>query len=321
MDKKTAEITEKIETEIHKIIIGKDRQIRLILAALLAKGHVLLDDMPGVGKTTLIKTLAHTLGFDYKRIQFTPDLLPSDVIGMNIFDRERNAFTFLPGPVHTNILLADEINRAIPRTQSALLESMEERQVTIDGETKPLPRPFFVLATQNPVEQESTFQLPAAQMDRFMIRLSLGYPTVEEEAQMMKRMSDGLQLEKAQVVTNAEEFRTLQEQVQTVALSDALVDYIVQLVQKTRSHPQIRHGASPRASLALSQISKAYAAMQGRSYVIPDDVKECAPAVLPHRLVMAGQMRMKGQAETACVEEILAQTPVPPGKEQIIHGA
>jgi MoxR-like ATPase len=321
MERQTAEITEKIESEIHKIIIGKERQIRLILAALLAKGHVLLDDMPGVGKTTLIKTLAHTLGFDYKRIQFTPDLLPSDVIGMNIFDRERNAFTFLPGPVHTNILLADEINRAIPRTQSALLESMEERQVTIDGETKPLPRPFFVLATQNPVEQESTFQLPAAQMDRFMIRLSLGYPTAKEEAQMMKRMSDGLQLEMAEVVTNAEEFRALQEHVQTVEMNDALVDYIVQLVQKTRSHPQIRHGASPRASLALAQISKAYAAMQGRSFVIPDDVKECAAAVLAHRLVIAGQMRMKGQAETACVEEILAQTPVPPGKEQIIHGA
>ncbi|WP_409969563.1 AAA family ATPase [Bengtsoniella intestinalis] len=231
--------------ETEKIMVGKDKQIRLMVLSILSGGHVLLEDMPGLGKTTLIKTLSIVLGCDFKRIQFTPDLLPSDIVGMNIYNRQTGGFEMLHGPVMTNILLADEVNRAIPRTQSALLEAMEERQVTIDGTTYPLPAPFVVMATQNPVESESTFKLPAAQMDRFLIRLSLGYPTVEEEMSMLKILGDQIPFDTINPVVTPEKVLELQAAIEQVRVSDEVSTYIVSLVQKTRDNPFLKAGASP----------------------------------------------------------------------------
>lgn len=303
--------------ETSKVIVGKNEQVRLMIAALLAEGHVLIDDMPGVGKTTLIKTLSRALGFEFKRIQFTPDLLPSDVIGMNIFDRNTGEFRFIKGPVHTNILLADEINRAIPRTQSALLESMEERQVTIDGIPTALPRPFFVLATQNPVESESTFKLPAAQMDRFMIRLSMGYPEHDEEAQILKNVANAIPYEEVRVVTDPEQFAQLQKKTTEVFASDAVQNYIVSLVQATRATENLKYGASPRASLALLRMSKAIAAMDGRDFITPDDVKLCAVPILSHRIVLHASARIAGKSESEIITNLLEQVEAAPTKEQI----
>lgn len=313
-------VTEQLLEETQKVIVGKQTQIELMLAALLAKGHVLIDDMPGVGKTTLIKTLSKALGFEFKRIQFTPDLLPSDVIGVNIFDQNTSSFRMVRGPVYTNILLADEINRAIPRTQSALLESMEERQVTVDGVSTPLPTPFFVLATQNPVESESTFQLPAAQMDRFLIRLSLGYPTVEEEVSILKNLGREISYDQIKVVTNPDEFIELQKEAQQVFVSEEVASYIVALVQATRENEKLKYGASPRASLALLRMSKAYGAMKGRNFVTPDDVQQCAIPVLGHRILLNSSTRISGETAQGCIQKLLEQIPVPLGKEQMIRG-
>lgn len=270
-------LSQNIQEETEKIIVGKSDRIRLIVMSILANGHILLDDLPGVGKTTLVKTISIALGCQSGRIQFVPDLLPSDIIGMRIYNQKTGDFELRQGPVMTNLLLADEINRAIPRTQSALLEAMEERQISIDGEQFPLPAPFLVLATQNPVESESTFRLPAAQMDRFLIRISMGYPTPKEERRMLRNLGDEIPFDQVRPVTNAQELVEAQRQISQVHLSDAVADYIVALAAATRSHPQLKMGASPRATRGLYRAAKVWAAMEGRDFVTPDDVKTLAP--------------------------------------------
>ena len=295
--------------ETEKIIIGKRKQISYMMMAILSGGHILLDDLPGSGKTTLVRTLSIVLGCDFRRIQFTPDLLPSDIIGMNIYNQKRGEFQFMRGPVETNILLADEINRAIPRTQSALLEAMEERQVTIDGLSHRLPEPFLVMATQNPVESESTFRLPAAQMDRFFIRLSLGYPTEEEEITMLSRLGDRTPYENLQQMVSPDRIMAIKKEVEAVHVSDPVKAYIVALVHRTREHKLLRYSASPRASRSLYQGGKAWAYMQGRSYVIPEDIQDILPAILPHRISVTSEARYHGHSEEEIIREILESTP------------
>jgi len=311
------ECTKAMVAETEKIIVGKSSQIRLILMTLLAQGHILLDDLPGVGKTTLVKTLSRVFGCESRRVQFVPDLLPSDITGMNIYDQKSGEFRFLPGPVSTNILLADEINRAIPRTQAALLEAMEEKQVTIDGVSVPLPAPFIVMATQNPVESETTFQLPAAQMDRFLIRLSLGYPTREEERDMLKNLGDDIPFDSVNTVTDTAGILEMQKEVFAVSVSDDMAQYIVDLVAATRSHALVRMGASPRASRALFRAAKAWAAMAGRGFVTPDDVQELAVPVLAHRLMLTNEARLTKKSAESIITDIVAALPVPPAREDL----
>ena len=315
-----AHISGRVLEETEKIIVGKRDKIRLIIMAVLAGGHVLLDDLPGVGKTTLLKTLSIALGCTSKRVQFVPDLLPSDICGMNIYNQKTGDFQVVEGPVMTNLLLADEINRAIPRTQSALLEAMEERQVTIDAETLPLPKPFLVLATENPVESESTFRLPAAQMDRFLIRLSLGYPAAEEETRMLQNLGDRIPFETVETVTCAEELVKLQDQAAQVYVSDAVAAYIVALAGATRSHTDLSMGASPRGSRGLYRAAKVWAAMEGRDYVTPDDVQYLAVPVLSHRLLLTGQARFSGKSAESVVREVLSSVEVPPRTEEMFRG-
>ncbi len=315
-----AHISGRVLEETEKIIVGKRDKIRLIIMAVLAGGHVLLDDLPGVGKTTLLKTLSIALGCTSKRVQFVPDLLPSDICGMKIYNQKTGDFQVVEGPVMTNLLLADEINRAIPRTQSALLEAMEERQVTIDAETLPLPKPFLVLATENPVESESTFRLPAAQMDRFLIRLSLGYPAAEEETRMLQNLGDRIPFETVETVTCAEELVKLQDQAAQVYVSDAVVAYIVALAGATRSHTDLSMGASPRGSRGLYRAAKVWAAMEGRDYVTPDDVQYLAVPVLSHRLLLTGQARFSGKSAESVVREVLSSVEVPPRTEEMFRG-
>ena len=315
-----AHISGRVLEETEKIIVGKRDKIRLIIMAVLAGGHVLLDDLPGVGKTTLLKTLSIALGCTSKRVQFVPDLLPSDICGMKIYNQKTGDFQVVEGPVMTNLLLADEINRAIPRTQSALLEAMEERQVTIDAETLPLPKPFLVLATENPVESESTFRLPAAQMDRFLIRLSLGYPAAEEETRMLQNLGDRIPFETVETVTCAEELVKLQDQAAQVYVSDAVAAYIVALAGATRSHTDLSMGASPRGSRGLYRAAKVWAAMEGRNYVTPDDVQYLAVPVLSHRLLLTGQARFSGKSAESVVREVLSSVEVPPRTEEMFRG-
>ena len=312
-----ASIASRLREETQKIIVGKQHQIDLILMSIFSGGHVLLSDLPGSGKTTLVRTLSIALGCQFRRLQFTPDLLPSDIVGMMIYNQKAGDFELKRGPVHTNILLADEINRAIPRTQAALLEAMEERQTTIDGESLPLPDPFFVLATQNPVEHESTFMLPAAQMDRFFLRLSMGYPTQEEEVSILQHLGDRTPYEKVQTVTNPETLCALRGELASVAVSDAISSYIVSLVQKTRSHPQIKVGASPRASRTLYQGGKAWAAMQGRSYVIPEDIQTIFGPVMNHRITLTSEARLKKITAEGVLSEIIDGTNVPPTQKEL----
>ena len=306
-----------IEREVSRVLVGKAAQLRLITAAVLADGHILLEDLPGVGKTTLVKGLSRALGCDSKRIQFTPDLLPSDVTGMNIFDRNSGEFKRMQGPVMTNLLLADELNRAIPRTQAALLEAMEEKQVTLDGETEKLPAPFVVLATQNPVESESTFRLPAAQMDRFLMCLSLGYPSPEEECRMLHLVGGSMDFDAVQPVTNPEQLVRLQKEIEDVKVSAPVMDYIVAITTATRESDELRLGASPRASRAMYRAAKAYAAVSGRDYVTPDDVQALAEPVLCHRLMLSAKAVMAGHTARDVLAGILAQIPVPPATETL----
>jgi MoxR-like ATPase len=301
-------------TETEKVIIGKSKQIRLIIMALFAEGHMLLDDLPGVGKTTLVKTLAIVTGCDSKRVQFVPDLLPSDITGMNIYNQKIEDFKLRQGPIATNILLADEINRAIPRTQSALLEAMEEKQVTIDGETFILPEPFMVMATQNPVESETTFQLPVAQMDRFLIKISLGYPEKSEEMDMLKTLGDTIPFDTVKTLTDPEKICAVQREIRDVSVSDAVAKYIVEITSKTRLHPLVKMGASPRASRGIYKAAKVWAAMAGRSFVTPDDVQELAIPCLAHRLLLTGEARLARKSAESVISDILDATPVPPDK-------
>jgi MoxR-like ATPase len=312
-------LSKSIEEETAKIIIGKNDRIRLIIMAVLSGGHILLDDLPGVGKTTLVKTISLALGCESGRIQFVPDLLPSDIIGMQIYNQKTGEFELRQGPVMTNLLLADEINRAIPRTQSALLEAMEEHQISIDGTRIPLPQPFMVLATQNPVESESTFRLPAAQMDRFMIRMSMGYPQPQEEREMLRKLGDQIPLGQVQAVTSAQELMDARAQVEQIHVSDSVADYMIALAGATRVHPQLKMGASPRATRALYKASKAWAAMEGRDYVTPDDVQALAHPVLEHRLLLKSNSRVSGTSTAAILDEILNQIPAAPGPEAVLH--
>ena len=311
-------LADDIRTETEKIIVGKSDRIRLIVMAILADGHVLLDDLPGVGKTTLVKTISIALGCSSGRIQFVPDMLPSDIIGMRIYNQKTGDFELRQGPVMTNILLADEVNRAIPRTQSALLEAMEERQISIDGERFKLPEPFLVLATQNPVESESTFRLPAAQMDRFLIRLSMGYPAPEEERHMLELLGDEIPFDSVRAVTNAEELIEAQRAVSAVHVSDEVADYIVALADATRRHPQLAMGASPRATRGLYRASKVWAAMAGRDYVTPDDVRSLAHPVLEHRVMLESGARFAGYTAAKAIDDVLESTEAVPTAERLL---
>ena len=318
---KTQECAAKLKNEIAKIFVGKTQQVELIIMSVFAGGHVLLDDLPGSGKTTLIKTMSRALGCDFKRIQFTPDLLPSDIIGMTIYDRNTGAFNQVKGPVFTNILLADEINRAIPRTQAALLEAMEEQQVTIDNDTFALPEPFFVMATENPVERESTFQLPAAQMDRFFVRLSLGFPDREEEAKMLTSLGDTIDFSVVDTVSSPEELMDIRREIQNVFVSDNVKNYIVELVHRTRENKLLKAGASPRASRCLFQGGKSYAAIQGRDFVTPEDIAAIFLPILGHRVTVSNEARYTKKTEEDILAAILEETPVPPGKDRMFDEA
>lgn len=311
-------LSEDLLRETEKIIVGKTECIKKVIMAILANGNILLDDLPGVGKTTLVKTISIASGCDFKRIQFVSDMLPSDIIGMRIFNQKTGDFELRQGPIMTNMLLADEINRAIPRTQSALLEAMEEQQITIDGERFFLPKPFIVLATQNPVETESTFQLPIAQMDRFLISFSMGYPSEEEEKHMLKIVENGIPFEKVNAITNAKELLEAQRVCGSVHVSDVVDTYIVQIVNATRKDHRLKMGASPRASRSLHQAAKAWAAMEGRSFVIPDDVKLLAHNVLDHRMLLENSARYSGATISEVLDQILKAVPASPDVKDMV---
>ncbi len=302
---------DRVRENVNKVIVGKAPVVDLLLVALFAQGHVLLEDVPGIGKTTLAKSLARSLGATFQRIQFTPDLLPSDVTGVSVYNQKTGDFEFRPGPVMSQILLADEINRSSPRTQSALLEVMQEGQVTVDGVTRMVPRPFMVLATQNPIELEGTFPLPEAQIDRFLIRLELGYPDLDEERAIIRRFRQDDPYETLQSVLSAEEILRLSEACRQVYLHPVVEDYLLELVRRTRQDDTLALGASPRGSLAMMRTAQALAALRGRNYVRPDDLQELALPVLAHRLIPSVRTRLRGRAGKEIVSEILAQVPVP----------
>ncbi|MDD3656208.1 MAG: MoxR family ATPase [Atribacterota bacterium] len=304
-------ICHNITDNINKVIVGKNKAIELTLTTLLAEGHLLLEDVPGVGKTLLARSLARSIGGTFRRIQFTPDLLPSDITGFNIYNQKEGKFVFQAGPVMSNIVLADEINRTIPRTQSSLLESMQERQVTIDGITMDLPVPFFVIGTQNPIELEGTFPLPEAQLDRFLMRIKLDYPSHIEEMLILERFQKVDPLEKLESVTTPEEILHLQKERAKVHISKEINHYIVTLTNATRNSSQIRFGASPRASLHLMRAAQALAALRGRDFVLPDDIKELFTPVLAHRVVMETKERLKNTSPQKLLQEILEQTEIP----------
>jgi MoxR-like ATPase len=304
-------MAERARDNVERVIVGKRETIDLLLVALLCEGHVLLEDVPGIGKTMLAKSVARTLDCSFRRIQFTPDLLPSDVTGVAFFNQRAQEFEFRAGPIFAQVVLADEINRATPRTQSALLECMDERQVTTEGETRPLPRPFLVLATQNPIELEGTFPLPEAQLDRFLLRLSLGYPGEDDERTIVRRFRAGNPLDELPAVVQVTELNQMQRLCREVHVADAVEEYIVRLVRATRLHASIELGASPRGTLALYHAAQAFAALNGRSYVLPDDVKHLAPAVLTHRLITSAQSRLRGRGTQDVLADVLASVPAP----------
>ncbi len=305
-------IAERVVTNVERVIVGKHREVQLTLVALLCRGHVLIEDVPGVGKTVLAKTIARSIGCSFKRIQFTPDLLPGDVTGVSIFNQGTRIFEFRPGPVVAQIVLADEINRATPKTQSALLEAMEERQITVDGETHDLPMPFVVLATQNPIEYEGTFPLPEAQLDRFLLRLSLGYPTHMEEIAVLQNQMSGHPLSRIEQVVDVSELVTAQQYIiENVRVDPLILEYIVSMSEATRRHDEIYLGASPRGTLGLLASARAWAALAGRDYVLPDDVKALAEPVLAHRLIVSPAARMRNIDGRGIVRELLQRVPVP----------
>jgi MoxR-like ATPase len=299
---------------IEKVIVGKRSTIEQAVVSLLCQGHLLIEDVPGVGKTMLARSLARSLGCDFSRIQFTPDMLPSDVTGVSIFNQVDRQFEFRPGPVMAQIVLADEINRATPKTQAALLEAMEEHQVTVDGITHPLPKPFMVLATQNPIEYEGTFPLPEAQLDRFLMRIRLGYPSTEDEISILERQQYRHPLEDLTQMVSSEELSAMQEAVKDVYVSPAMKRYIVTLARSTREHAEVYLGVSPRGSLSLFRTTQALAAMRGRDHVLPDDIKELIVPTFGHRLILAPAARLRDLNAEQIVDEIRASIPVPGGE-------
>jgi MoxR-like ATPase len=305
------QLAERLIQNVERVIFGKRDVIELTVICLLCQGHLLIEDVPGVGKTMLAKALARSLGGSFKRIQFTPDMLPSDVTGTSIYNQKTGDFEFRPGPIMAQIVLADEINRATPKTQAALLEAMEERQVTVDGVTYRLGPPFLVLATQNPIEYEGTFPLPEAQLDRFLMRLSLGYPSPEQEMAILDAQQFAHPIERLNRVTTVEELVAMQEALKSVYADKLIKQYIVDLVDATRHHPDVYLGASPRGALTLFRAAQARAAIHGRDYVIPDDVKRLAPATLGHRIIISPAARLKGVSASDVLDELLRTTPVP----------
>jgi MoxR-like ATPase len=305
------EATRAVRQNVSRVMIGKEEVIDLLMAAMLCEGHVLFEDVPGIGKTTLAKTLAKSLGCTFQRIQFTPDLLPSDITGITFFNQKNSEFEFRPGPLLAQIVLADEINRATPRTQSALLEAMEERQISVERETVMLPRPFAVIATQNPIELEGTFPLPEAQIDRFLMRLRLDYPSHSEERLILQRFKETQPLDDLQAVLTGERLQELQHMIRRVRVEPVVENYIVELVRATRNHSGVELGVSPRGTLALYRSSQAYAAIHGRFYVIPDDVKKVARPVLSHRMIATSQTRLHGRVMEQIIEEVLHNVSVP----------
>ncbi|MFN3308213.1 MAG: AAA family ATPase [Anaerolineales bacterium] len=304
---------ERMIENISKVIVGKRRSIKLAVISLFCQGHLLIEDVPGVGKTMLARSLAKTVGLSFSRIQFTPDMLPSDISGVSIFNQETRRFEFRPGPILSQMVLADEINRATPKTQAALLEAMEERQITVDGVTHLLPSPFMVIATQNPIEYEGTFPLPEAQLDRFFMRIRLGYPSLEEEMRILDDQQYQHPIQTLECVITAQELIEIQETVKQVYLSPAVKRYIVTLIRYTRNQPDVYLGSSPRGSLALARAGQAKAAMEGREYVLPDDIKDLAPEVLGHRLILAPASKLRDYSERDVILEALNHVVVPGG--------
>ncbi|WP_079910820.1 MoxR family ATPase [Paenibacillus sp. 32352] len=309
--KEDIQTIKRIQANLESCILGKTDEIKLLLTAMLAGGHVLLEDVPGTGKTVLIKSLAKSIRGQFRRIQCNPDLLPTDITGVSIYHPKDEVFIFRPGPIMTHILLADEINRATTKTQSALLEAMEERHITVDGVTHELPNPFLLLATQNPIDFEGTYILPEAQLDRFMMKFSLGYPDEATETRMIQSQSVVHPVELLQPVAEVEEIQGIQQRVKQVHLDDAVAAYLVAITRQTREHPAIFLGASPRATLALVQASKAYALLQERDYVIPDDIKFLAPYVLGHRILLHAEARMDGTTVPSVLQSVFQQVRVP----------
>ncbi|MDI7274578.1 MAG: MoxR family ATPase [Anaerolineae bacterium] len=307
----TKHLADRVLANVGRVIVGKADVVELALVAMLCEGHLLIEDVPGIGKTTLARALAASLGCTFRRIQFTPDLLPSDVTGISYFNQKRQEFEFRAGPVMAQVVLADEINRATPRTQSALLEAMQERQVTIDGETHLLPRPFLVLATQNPIELEGTFPLPEAQIDRFLLRIRLGYPSEEEENDLLLRFERSDPLLELEPVTAPEQVLAAQQEIRAVRVEPSVRGYLVRMARATREHPAVELGASPRGTLALYRACQARAALRGRDFVVPDDAKALAPVVLTHRLVISPQTRLRGRRPEEVLQEIVDTVPVP----------
>jgi len=304
------ELAARVTSNVERVVVGKRREVELVLVALLCRGHVLIEDVPGVGKTVLAKAIARSLGCSFRRIQFTPDLLPSDVSGLSIYNQKTQEFEFRPGPIFSQVVLADEINRATPKTQSALLECMEERQATIDGTTYPMPDPFLVIATQNPIEYEGTFALPEAQLDRFMLRIRLGYPQPIEEIVILDEQKRSHPLEELDEVLGVEELRGLQDAVREIYVDSTVSDYIVRVVGATRNHPDVYLGASPRGSIALYRAGQALAGLLGRDYVIPDDIKALAEPALAHRLIIKTSSSIHDVQAAQVVREILDATSI-----------
>ncbi|MEZ4593508.1 MAG: MoxR family ATPase [Chloroflexota bacterium] len=309
-------VANSIVENVEKVIVGKRSSVQLTVLGLLCQGHILIEDVPGVGKTVLAKSLSKSVGCKFQRIQFTPDMLPSDVTGVSVFNQKNREFEFRPGPIHAQIVLVDEINRATPKTQSALLEAMEERQVTVDGTTYPLEPPFMVLATQNPIEYEGTFPLPEAQLDRFLLRIRLGYPSKEQEMDILDRQQFSHPVEAVQQVVSVEELLAVQTAVRQIYIDNLVKEYIIEIVRRTREHSDVYLGSSSRGALALYRLSQARAAIFGRDYVLPDDVKALASAALSHRIIVGPAARIKDIEPDAIVQDILDKVPVPGGQMQ-----
>ena len=307
----SAETCRRIRENISRVVVGKEASVERLLVALLAEGHVLIEDVPGLGKTLLAKSLAWSLSAAFKRVQCTPDLLPADITGFSVYNQQAGRFELRHGPVMTHVLLVDEINRAIPRTQSSLLESMAERQVTIDGQTLPLQRPFFVIATQNPIELEGTFPLPEAQLDRFLLKIRMGYPDKAEEVEILRRFQSGDPLEDLQPVVTVDQVTALQEAVRRVHVAPSVLDYIGEIGGATRAGEAFRYGASPRGTLGLMRAGQALALLRDRAYVLPDDIKALAPCVLGHRLILTEEERLRGNDSGRMLDELLDRVPVP----------